>query len=210
MFNAVLWLYANRHLYRLMMRLLYGRYFEARYAAIAAEIPPKTKVIDVCAGDGYLYYKYLSQKEVDYLGLDLSPQLVRWANQHSTAAREFDLWENDLPACEIIVMQASLYQFSPHTKAIMHKLLAAARQKVIISEPIRNLAASQNPLLAWMSHHLTIPDSIPETYTGQRFDERALETFFREFEAFKYAFVVPGGREMVGIFKGQYRDCGRE
>lgn len=201
------WLYASPTLYRLVMQILYGRHFEARYATVAAEIPPATTVIDVCAGDGYLYQKHLRPKGVHYLGLDLSPQLVRWANQQGTPARKFNLWEDEIPVGDIIVMQASLYQFFPHTQSIVQKLLAASVQKVIIAEPIRNFADSRNLLLVGLSRRLTRPALAVERYAGQRFNEQSLLAFFRSFTAFEYAKVIPGGREMVGVFQGQHEKC---
>jgi hypothetical protein len=193
--------YTNRAVYQLLMRLLYGSYFEARYRAIAAEIPNGSEVVDVCAGDAYLYHKYLRQKSVLYLGLDLSPQLVKWSNRHGICMRQFDLWQDTVPTGDIVVMQASLYQFIPHTEVILNKLLEAARQKVIVSEPTRNLAGSQNRFLAWLSRQLTTPLLTSEEYTGQRFTEETLLMCFQQFDSFQKAFFVPGDREMVGVFK---------
>ena len=196
-------LYSNRLAYHLVMRVLYGRHFDARYEAVAAEIPPGASVVDVCAGDGYLYLKCLRQKSVRYLALDISPSLVAWANRHGIPAQQFNVWQDTPPPGDIVVMQASLYQFLPHADAIVRNLLAAARQKVIIAEPIRNLSASSHPLLSLVSRRLTAPDSSGEHYTGQRFDRQSLGALFRAFDAFEREFIAPGGREMIGIFRGQ-------
>jgi hypothetical protein len=188
------------------MRLLYGQYFDARYFAVATEIPEKSVVVDVCAGDCYLYLKYLRQTSVKYLGLDSSHQLVQWAQKHGVVAREFNLWEDEIPTSEIVVMQASFYQFTPHETFIMHKLLSAARQKVIVSEPIVNLSSSKHRWLAMLSHHLTIPPYAKKSYSGQRFDHKSLTEFFKSFEAYERSYIIPGEREMVGIFRGWCRN----
>ena len=195
-------IYSSRTVYHLVMRVLYGRHFGARYAAIAAEIPSGAEVIDVCAGDGYLYLKFLRQKSVRYLGLDISPRLVDWARKRGVSARQFNLWQDTLPPGDVVVMQASLYQFLPHAEPIIGKLLSAARHTVIISEPIRNLSSSLLPLVPGLSRHLSAPDSTGGTYTGQRFDRQSLAEFFNSFEAFQRSFMIPGGRDMVGIFHG--------
>ncbi len=91
------------------MRLLYGRHFGERYAAIAEYIPIGTSVVDVCAGDCYLYRKHLHRKSIRYLGLDASVRLVRWARRRGIEAREFNLWIDDVPGGDIVLMQASLY-----------------------------------------------------------------------------------------------------
>ncbi len=196
-------IYSNRAVYHLVMRLLYGRHFGARYAAIAAEIPSGAEVIDVCAGDGYLYLKFLRQKSVRYLGLDISPRLVDWARKRGVSARQFNLWHDTLPPGDVVVMQASLYQFLPQAEPIIRKLLSAARCKVIISEPIRNVSSSLLPLVSGLSRRLSAPDASGGTYTGQRFDRQSLADFFHSFETFERSFMIPGEREMVGIFRGE-------
>jgi len=106
-------IYANEQLYRAIMRILYGRNFHARYRALAEEIPPRATVVDLCAGDCYLYRKFLRAQAVDYLGLDQSPALVRAAQQAGVQARQFNVWRDEIPPTGIVVMQASLYQFLP-------------------------------------------------------------------------------------------------
>lgn len=95
------------------MRMLYGRNFRARYEALAAEIPPHAQVIDLCAGDAYLYRHYLRKKGVNYLGLELSPQFVAAGQAQGVALQEFNVWKDKIPAAEVVIMQASLYQFLP-------------------------------------------------------------------------------------------------
>jgi trans-aconitate methyltransferase len=196
-------LYSHRLLYHGVMRLLYGRHFEARYTALAAEIPAGSAVVDVCAGDCYLYLKYLRHKPVQYQGLDISPQLVRWAQKRGVSVREFNVWQDEVPGGDVVIMQASMYQFIPHQKTIVQKLLAAAREKVIIAEPIRNLSSSHNPLLAIFSQRATTPATEAASYSGQRFNRQSLTEFFNSFETFERSFTIPGEREMVGVFRKQ-------
>lgn len=184
------------------MRGLYGRHFEARYAAIAREIPDGVSVADVCAGDSYLYLKYLRSKRVNYLALDISPQMIAWAQRHSVPARQFDARRDELPISDVIVMQASLYQFLPDARSMIRKLLNAARQRVIITEPIRNLSDSKNPLLAFIGRKMTVPVSTDGTYTAQRFTQSSAEELFRSFESLQRVAVLPGGRELLGVFGG--------
>jgi len=197
-------IYSNRTAYHALMRLLYGRHFEARYVALAAEIPAGVDVVDVCAGDGYLYLRYLRSKAVEYLGLDISPHLVRWAQQHGVPARQFDLWREEVPPGDVVVMQAGLYQFLPHAEPIVRKLLAAARHTVLIAEPIRNLSASRSPLLSRLSRRMTAPAAEGQVYTGHRFNAQSLTALFHLFESFERLQLLPGGREMLGVFKGRH------
>ena len=185
------------------MRVLYGRHFEARYIAVADEIPAQSKVVDVCAGDCYLYVRYLCRRSVTYTGLDVSPQLVRWARTRGVSARQFDAWTDPIPVADVVVMQASLYQFLPSARDIVGRMLAAGRDKVIISEPVWNLSESHHPVLAAASRYLTDPRSARGHYVGQRFDRQSLTELFQSFDAFQRSFTVPGGKDIVGVFAGQ-------
>ena len=130
--------------------------------------------------------------------------MVRYARQRGIDAREFDITRSRLPDCDVAVIQASLYQFLPDVRPVVEKLLQAAREKVIVAEPVVNLSASDNPLVATLSRQLTNPDpSRPSS--GERFDEMHLHEFFRSFTTFERSFRIPGGRECVGIFRGQSR-----
>jgi len=196
-------IYSHRWLYHGVMRLLYGRHFGARYAAIAAEIPSGASVVDVCAGDGYLYLRYLRRKAVPYVGLDISAGLVDWAQRHGVPVRQFDARQDELPIGDVVIMQASLYQFLPCADEMLRKLLAAARQKVVITEPIRNMAASSNPLLALVGRRATVPAGA--AYVAQRFNAQTLSALFHSFDAFERSALLPGGREMLGVFAGRCR-----
>lgn len=195
-------LYSHRALYHWSMRALYGHNFHARYQAIAALVPPGVEVVDVCAGDCYLYLSQLRDRSVQYLGLDISPQMVAWARRRGIAAREFNVWKEAIPPADFVLMQGSLYQFMAQAQHILHKLIAAARHKGIVAEPIQNLTASPNRLLARLSHRLTVPSGIDDTYTGRRFDRAALLALFTAFREFEGAYPIPGERECIGIFAG--------
>jgi trans-aconitate methyltransferase len=185
------------------MRALYGRHFHARYQAIAAFVPPGVEVVDVCAGDCYLYLTQLRAKSVQYLGLDISPQMVAWARRRGIAAQEFNVWQDVIPHADFVLMQASLYQFITHAEHILHRLIIAARQKVIIAEPIQNLTASSHRLLAALTHRLTVPSGTDDSYTGRRFDRDSLMALFTSFQEFEGGYRIPGEREWIGVFAGR-------
>lgn len=195
-------IYSSQSLYQLLMRALYGRHFRARYEALAAEIPEGAQVVDLCAGDCYLYRAFLRRKQVNYLGLELSPQFVRSAQRQGVPVREFNVWRDEIPAAEIVLMQASLYQFLPRAESVVQRMLKAARGKVLIAEPIRNLSSETN-WLGKASRALTKPHAQEAAYSGQRFDEHSLQALFNSFAEFERAFLIPGGREMIGVFRGE-------
>ena len=194
-------IYSHRRVYHWLMRGLYGRYFEDRYRAIAAEIPPSIQVVDVCAGDAYLYLAYLRYKSVSYVAVDASAQLVAWARAHGVAARQLDVWTADVPCGDIVIMQASLYQFLPHADRLVERLLAAARQRVIITEPIRNVTDSKHRLVALLGQRLTHPSG--EHYTAQRFNRESFMALCRTFPELLSLSDLPGSREMMAILRGR-------
>lgn len=187
-------IYSNRLLFQLTMRLLYGVNFSARYKAVAKYVPDRSQVVDVCSGDSYIYTKYLREREIDYLGLELNP-LRQHAQKKGVTVREFDLWKNTVPISDIVILQASLYQFIPDQKKIVSKLLKSTRQRLIIAEPITNLSSSRNPLIANLAKKLTMPGkSSSETqYQGERFNRATLISFFESFEEFQFFDEIPGG-----------------
>jgi trans-aconitate methyltransferase len=185
------------------MRLLYGRYFKARYQSIAALIPPGAEIIEVCSGDCRLYQKFLRKKEVDYLGLDYSPQFIKYAHQRGIKAAQFDVRTQSIPPADFLIMHASLYQFIPDEKMVLEKLLASSKKKVIIAEPIRNLSDSRLVLIAQASRHLTKTVPGQSRNTGKRFSSENLFNLFHAYNEFERCFRIPGGREMIGVFKGR-------
>ena len=199
--NASL-IYSSPWIYQAVMRLLYGRHFQSRYTALAAEIEPGAQVLDVCAGDCYLYLNYLKAKGVDYTALDASPEMVAAAVQRGVKARIFDLWTGEVRPANVVVLQASLYQFYEHAETVLLKLQRSARQRLIVAEPVRNLSDSPLGWLAQLSHSLTVPDAANEQYSGQRFNEESLAYLFTSIPGFERSYPIPGGREVIGIFRG--------
>jgi hypothetical protein len=192
-------IYKNPVLYYLVMRALYGKHFIPRYQAVADLIPPGTRVVDVCAGDCYLYQNFLWSKSVQYTGLDISPQFVAWAQSRGVNSRLFNAWTDDMPSGDILIMQGSLYQFLPRADAILQRMIAASQSMVIIAEPIQNLSTSKNSILATVGKYLTRPES--HDYLGTRFDQETLSCLFKQYGSFERSFIIPGGREMIGVFR---------
>jgi len=197
-------IYSHRWAYHWLMRGLYGRHFEDRYRAIAAHVPAGAEVIDVCAGDAYLYLAHLRHKPVSYVAVDASPQLVAWAQVRGVDARLIDVWSDDLPHGDSVIMQASLYQFLPHADRIVDKLLAAARRQVIIAEPVRNIADSDNPVLAVVGKRFTRPSG--GQYAAQRFNRESFTSLCNSFAELQNLVDLPGGREMLAVFRGRATD----
>jgi hypothetical protein len=195
-------LYTSPFLYHWLMRLLYGRHFDARYRIVAAEVPAGCSVVDVCAGDSFLYLHYLKQKSVHYTAVDNSPFFLQAAKKRGIACLQANALLDPIPGGDVVIMMASLYQFIPDERKIVEKLIRSARQKLILSEPVSNITSSHVSFLSRLANRLTMPFDPSSRYTGERFDEERLVTFLSSFEAMQQVVRLPGGREMVAVLKG--------
>jgi len=187
-------LYRSARLYEFAMKRIYGQGFQERYAAISALIPDGAEVLDVCAGDCYLYRHYLIERCVRYTAVDSSPQFAKKGRRegihflHQNAGRE-----ESFPRHDYVIMMASLYQFIPDEKKMLDKLKAAARKVLIIAEPVSNLSSSGNFLLRAAAKAATYPCT-------KRFDEKSLMDFLHK-TGFTRFEKTAGGREIIAVLE---------
>jgi hypothetical protein len=68
-----------------------------------------------------------------------------------------------------VIMQASLYQFHDLATTLLPRLWGAARRRLVVAEPMRNLAQSRSRLARAAARRLTrTPDGVHEfRYTEQ-------------------------------------------
>jgi SAM-dependent methyltransferase len=191
-------IYHSTLLYELVMMALYGRHYFARYRAVAGLIPAGSSVVDVCCGPATLYHRYLRPKGVRYTGLDLNDRFLRRLKRRGASGQVWDLRTGGpLPRADYVVMQASLYHFLPDPAPVVDRMLAAARARVVLAEPVRNLATSRVPVLAALARRHTDPGS---GAAAGRFTEANLDKFFARYaERVREAFLIPGGREKVYV-----------
>jgi hypothetical protein len=182
--------------YELAMRLLYGRGFEDRYGAIRDVVPAGASVVDVCAGDCRVFAKYLRGHVGSYLALDANAGFVAAAARRGNSARQLDARRDPIPEADVVLLQASLYQFMPNHAALVDRLAASARKLLVIAEPVRNLAQSPNPLLAWIGRRST---KAAGADCALRFDEPLFDRFMTERFAGRVAAsrLIANGREKL-------------
>lgn len=188
--------------YELLMRLLYGRHYAARMRAVADQVPAGASVLECCCGPGTLYERHLRGRAGEYVGIDVNDRFVARLRRRGVDARRLDLAgaEIELPRADVVILQASLYHFLPDAERIVDAMLDAARDRVIVSEPVRNLASSRVPLLARLGARATDP-GVGEH--DQRFTEASLAALMERYhERVLKAFPIPGGREMVYVLSG--------
>jgi SAM-dependent methyltransferase len=186
--------------YELVMRALYGRHYTDRLRAVADEVPAGSSVLELCCGPGTLYTRFLRARVHTYAGLDVNERFVGALRRHGVDGRVADLARSEpLPGADVVLMQASLYHFLPHAERIVDRMLAAASDRVIISEPVRNLASSANPVLGLLGRRAADPG----VGGGERrFTEETLDALIARYrELVLKEFSIPGGREKVYVLR---------
>jgi SAM-dependent methyltransferase len=195
--------YRSARGYELLMRVLYGRHYEARMRVVAEQVPRGASVVELCCGPGTLYLRHLSDRAAGYVGLDVNPDFVARLRRSGIDARCLDLTSDagPLPVADVVIMQASLYHFLPDAGGILDRMLAAARKRVIVSEPIRNLASSAVPGVALLGRRAADPGV--GGHAG-RFTEATLDHLMERHRGqVVSAFKIPGGREKVYVLRSE-------
>jgi SAM-dependent methyltransferase len=168
-------------------------------AAVAEQVPAGASVLELCCGPATLYRRYLRSRAGSYIGLDVNEGFVAALRRREIDARHLDLADSaePLPAADVAIIQASLYHFLPAPEAIIDRMLAAARERVIISEPVRNLSTSALPFVARLGRSAADPGIGGH---AERFTEATLDELMERYpERVRAAFAIPGGREKVYV-----------
>lgn len=190
--------YRSAWLYELIMAVLYGRHYPSRSRAVARLVPEGASVLDLCCGPGTLYARHLRARGVDYTGLDLNPRFIARVRRMGARGAVWDLHEDrPLPRADVVIMQASLYHFLPDAAPVVARMRRAARQSVVIAEPIRNLSSSRIGLLRALAQRQTNAGLGAEV---RRFTERSLDEFLASLQIQpRESFLIPGGRERIVV-----------
>lgn len=214
-------IYRSARGYELLMRVLYAHHYYARMRVVAEHVPAGSSVLELCCGPGTLYRRHLRDRASAYVGLDVNERFVATLRRRGVDARRVDLSparpgeelpQTDrapprpaegaapLPRADVVIMQASLYHFLPDAGPIVARMLAAATDRVIISEPIRNLTTSGVPGVARLGSHAADPGVGGH---AERFTEATLDRLMEPHrERVLSSFAIPGGREKVYVLAG--------
>lgn len=196
-------IYSHPLLYHLVMRTLHGRDFPERYETVAAEIPDGSSVVELCAGDAWLYRHYLKPKNVSYVGLEIAPAFLQSAKSRGINFREWEAATDAIPQADIVILQASLHLLHEHAATLLDRMLNAARQKVIIAEPIKNMADSENKLVAWIGRLLTRPHGKGVQTHTYRYNAASFESLMRQYPECERVCTGTRQREMLAVLQGR-------
>jgi hypothetical protein len=112
-------------------------------------------------------------------------------------AVSFDVRSEAIPPAEYVVMCSSFLHFRGMATAVLQKMLAAASEAVIISEPVHNLSARAPGFLGSAIAKLTDP-GVGEY--RERFDLDAFRDFAEMHGASEFAYD-PGQRNAIAVFR---------
>ncbi|RMH56666.1 MAG: class I SAM-dependent methyltransferase [Candidatus Hydrogenedentota bacterium] len=187
-------IYRSPWLYRMVMRILYGRDYGKRFEVLAEMVEEGASVIDLCAGDCAVYEEALVRKEVSYHAVDINETFVRYARRRGLSAEKADVREYAFPLCDVVLLLDSLYQFP----AFLESLVDQARRKakiLSILEPVRNVASHRWKIVRWLAAELT---DYGEGPVETRFTERELRELW---ERHGVTEVRNLGRDLLGIWR---------
>ncbi len=195
--------YRSEFGYELVMRSLYRRHYAARMRAVAGQVPFGASVLELCCGPGTLYRRYLSARAGGYIGIDINARFISRLRSRGIDARVIDLRRLDrpLPEADVALIQASLYHFLPDAQVLVDRMLAAARELVIISEPVRNMASSRIPIVRAVGRVAADPGVGDHAH---RFTEATLAQLMERYrERLLTELTSPGGREKVFVLRAR-------
>ena len=155
-------------------------------------------MVDVCCGDSYLQ-SFFENKNIEYLGLDFNPTFINFSSKRGINAKLFNIYKDDIPQADYIVIQTSLYQFIPNHDQILQKLYQAADKYLIITETLKSLGGSGNKFVSSIGRFLNNPgDGVKaERFVMQTF-KKAMKPFQKNIE---HEFFINGGLDYLVVIK---------
>ncbi len=171
-------IYRHPLLYRLAMRLAYRSEYRERYALLADEVARPSRVLEVCCGDLVLQAA-LERRGLlrSYHGLEINPGMLALASKRSIHVEAVDIRTTRvMPTAEVVIMQASLYQFHSIAESLLNSLWNAAERQLIIAEPVRNLSGSANGVVRRVGQLMSQTEDGPQRF---RYTEQTLLDLYR-------------------------------
>lgn len=188
-------IYKNIYLYRLLMNLLYLGGYKNRHQILFKHFHPCNSMLELCFGDTLLA-KFCKKNNINWKGIDLNKGFTDRALRKGYDAMNYDITELEVfPKVDLCVMVGSLYHFADFTDSIFKKILNAS-DRVIISEPIKNLSDKKG-LIGYIAKHSASPGKKHEIF---RYNEisflELIEKMKNEFN-FKYRIIERYRKDLV-------------
>jgi trans-aconitate methyltransferase len=178
------------------MAAVYHVHRRERFREVARWVPEGVEILDVCCGDGAL--TGFLDPSVHYRGLDQSPIFVARGRDRGRQVEHRDVRASPLPQSQVVVCQASLFQFYPDVEEVLGRLFEAATERLIVSESVKSLTQSRCSSLSRLVAWGTRVEGMSNDHF--RFSPESLEALFRPYAThLRHAREVCGGRDWLYV-----------
>tara|TARA_B100000902_G_scaffold83121_1_gene87703 strand:- start:861 stop:1475 length:615 start_codon:yes stop_codon:yes gene_type:complete len=190
------WIYWHPFVYNSLLFLLYNGRPHDRFKEIAKEICDGDDVIDLCAGNDFLF-KNLAKRPINYTAYDINLRFINSLKNKGINAYKLDVSKENIPKGDVIVLASALYHFYPDCQKLIDRMLEKAEKKVVIVEPIRNAVNSTNKFIADMAERA---GRVNNCKTDYRFDEDSLRSLLDSVKVPMKTSVICNGRDLCAVF----------
>lgn len=140
--------YLNAACYEFFIKFIWRKKWSQltqTWKAVLAWVPSGSRVVEVAAGTGRFYREALCKRVSSYLALEINPPFVNKLRSLGINAIQADVSKEPIPTGDIVVILSALYHFKNIDAEFLHKLLGAARERVIIVEPVCSPLNTRSP-----------------------------------------------------------------
>lgn len=175
---------------------------EQQGQAVVKWIPKGAQVVEVAAGTGRFYRHALAGHVGNYLAIDINPPFVNYLKKQGIDATVADIRTDAVPPADVVIIISAFYHFKEMAPAILDKLLAAARDRLIILEPV----VRQMILPNWRHRLRAALVNIGEGPIYHRYQKEELEVLCRAHGTLEYSELLPGNACLCVVRGRRLRD----
>jgi hypothetical protein len=195
--------YRNIHIYRVVLNLIYGGRYRARFRDVTGQLAGRSSVLELCFGDTYVA-RFCRKHGIEWTGYDLNASFVQSARDAGYNARHADIMGvGNFPENDITVIQGSLYHFHCVIGDLFAKVFRST-DTFLVSEPVRNFSSSPGPV-GWLARRSANAGKGHETF---RYTPESLGSLMKEMStkcSFQYS-VVAEGRDLTLVLERRRTD----
>ena len=184
-------IYKNIFIYRSVMNLIYGGNYNKRFKKIIGLIDQEkvSSVTELCFGDTIIA-NYCKEKNILWNGIDINGIFVDRAKKQGYNAICNDIVKVAAFAkSDICIISGSLYHFNHDERLQLFKKMFSASDKVIISEPIKNLSDNKG-IIGYIARRSANAGAGNEVF---RFNQQSLIAMLEEYKnIFNFEYTISG------------------
>lgn len=192
-------IYSHPLIYNLLIWTLYRGRPRERFRCVAQKIEEGQTVLDLCAGTDMLF-RLLHKRVKSYTAVDINPGFTRALTKKGITTITADITAVTLPVADVVTMNSSLYHFRQELTLVITKMLNAARDKVIILEPVRNISSSENRILRFIARRSTKAEGVVPKH---HFSPETFIQTMKKIPGLQSLEMLENKRDMIAILKGQ-------